>query len=177
MSAAKVIKETSRSRNGMSLPLLSKFEHDCLKTWDSAHQAWSTVFMGAYKHFHTSAHWQPEKHPRRRPSEGPYIGGSKNQNASYPYIGTLSIHWNASYPYIEIGGPYIGMLAIHTSKLEVHTSEHAIHTSEDSPYMGASMYGPSSDVWTCLYAPSFYLWNTGLETMFSKSVLKFWPSQ
>ena len=83
-----------------------------------------------------------------------------------PKIRTLAIHTSEPYP-------YIGMLAIHTSKSEVHTSEHAIHTLEDSPYMGASMYGPSSDVWTCLYAPSFYLWNTGLETMFSKSVLKF----
>ena len=28
----------------------------------------------AYKPVHTWAHRQPEKHPRRRPSEGPYIG-------------------------------------------------------------------------------------------------------
>ena len=45
-------------------------------------------------------------------------------------------------------GPFIGTLSIHRNP--IHTSEHAIHTSEDSPYIGASMYGPSSDVWTIL---------------------------
>ena len=144
MSAAKVIKETSRSRNGMSLPLLSKFEHDCLKTWDSAHQAWSTVFMGAYKHFHTSAHWQPEKHPRRRPSEGPYIGGSKNQNASYPYIGTLSLHRRMVHTSERY--PYIGEWSVHRNAIHTLLSIHwrILHKLElrcvDHPLMYGHVY-------------------------------------
>ena len=33
------------------------------------------LLAGGYNRIHTLAHWQPKKHPRRRPSDGPYIGG------------------------------------------------------------------------------------------------------
>ena len=46
---------------------------------------------GAYKRSHTLVHRQPEKHPRRQPSEGPYIGAI--------HTSELSIHW--IYPYIR----------------------------------------------------------------------------
>ena len=59
-------------------------------------------------------------------------------------------HTSESYPYILevhllelrcMDTPYIGMLAI--------------HTSEDGPYIGALIYGPSSNVWIRLYTPAF----------------------
>ena len=56
---------------------------------------WWTLKRGGYKRSHTLALRQPDKHPCRQPSEGPYIRGSIHWNASYPYMGTLSIHWDA----------------------------------------------------------------------------------
>ena len=94
--------------------------------------------------------------------EGPYIGA--------PMHG-YSIHWNASYPYI--GTLSIHRYIIHTSKLSIHRSSdvwiasipmygwsiqwNVVHTSEDGLYIGTAMYGPSSDVWLRFYAPTFNL--------------------